>query len=96
VCIAATIAYPDEAHLFAMTLYAHTIGAEWECCNRINQCAWITPLRYRFTDRGIKEEAGPAECAAHDAHLAERGWCGARPECTTNFRGDALGGHSLN
>jgi hypothetical protein len=69
--ITATIACPDEPHLFAMTLYAHTISAERQCSNGINECAWITPLRNRFTDRGVKEEAGPAQCATHDASLAK-------------------------
>jgi hypothetical protein len=90
------VACPAEPHLFAMTLYAHTIGAERQCSNRINECAWITPPFNRFADRGVKKETGPTKCAAHNASLAERGWRWSRPECATDLRGDALGGHSLN
>jgi hypothetical protein len=79
-----------------VTLYAHTIGAERQCCNRINQCGRITPLLNRFTDRGIKKETGPTKGATHDASLAERSWRRTRPECATDLRGDALGGRSLN
>jgi hypothetical protein len=79
-----------------VTLYAHTISAERQCSNRINECAWITPLRNRFTDRGVKKETGPAECATHDASLAERSWRRTRPECATNLRSDALGGRSFD
>jgi hypothetical protein len=89
-------ACPNKPHLFAVTLYAHTIGAERQCSNRINECAWIAPPFNRFTDRGVKKETSPAECAAHNANFAERSWRRARPECTTNLRGDALGSRSFN
>jgi hypothetical protein len=94
--IAATIACPDEPHLFAIPLYAHTVSAERQCSNRINECAWVTPLRNRFSDRGVKKETSPTKCAAHDASLAERSWRWTRPECATDLRGDALGGRSFN
>jgi len=94
--IAATIACPDELHLFTVTLYAKTIGTEWQCSNRINERCRITPPLNRFTDRCVKKETSPAECATHDPNLAKRSWRRARPECATNLRGDALGGRSFN
>jgi len=94
--IAATIACPDEPHLFAMTLYAHTISAERQCSNGINECAWITPPLNRLTDRGVKKETGPTECATHNPNLAKRSWRWTRPECATNLRGDALRSYAFN
>jgi hypothetical protein len=89
-------ACPNKPHLFAVTLYAHTIGAERQCSNRINECGRIASPFNRLSDRGVKEETGSTKCPTHDANLAERSWRRARPERTANLRGDALSGRSLN
>jgi hypothetical protein len=89
------VACPAEPHLFTVTRYAHTVSAERQCSNRINECGRIAPPFNRLSDRGVKEETGSTECAAKNASLAERSWRRARPERTANLRGDVLRSHSL-